>query len=615
MAVLLGRSRRWTRWLRWALIAIAVGLLALQTAALGQLLPTSEAGASNTLPKNVQRIGTIETTMVKSHLDGKELFEIAAPAVQNRNNPGNLIPVEVRAQQIIAALDRAGNLLQEARDPAVVVAELNQLTVLQAVDRQRPKQRLRIVTVTGIDADFHGLAIEELASDWQKILEEELERALRLYAPDEIARRTLRALKILAIATLASAAIWVLQWLLHRFDRQRAAQRQRDLAAAESAAQTQTAAAAQGDRDAAETAKTESVAVQQQRFLEKLRTRWHTDYRDNLAQFNRWLLFWLQVGTWYGAVVWIVSIHPLLMQWRDWILTTPVSILFTWFFFSLAIRLSYVLIARFTHAWGRTDFLKGFLPLEEVQRKELRTATIAGVLRGVAFAVFTTWAIIDTLETLGLSTQSLVAGGAVLALAVSFGAQSLVKDLVNGFLILVEDQFAVGDFIDLGPASGLVEDLNLRVTQLRDASGALITVPNSSITQVKNLTRLWSRVDFTIEIAYDADLRRALEILKDVGKQMFAEPKWHKHLLEVPDVLGVDSVAHTGMLLRVWIKTVPLEQWSVGREYRYRVRLAFEAQGIAIGRPQWIAYNTPLPPTPTLEAAIASESSESASSR
>jgi len=598
--------------MRWALLAIAVGVLVLQTAAWGQWPPTGEAGAGNTLPPNVQRIGTIETTIVKSHLDGRELFEIASPAVQNRANPGNSIPVEMRAQQIAAALERASRLLQDARAPAIVVAELNQLTVLQAIDRQQPKQRIRIVTVTSLDADFHGLEIEELASNWRNTLEDDFHRALRLYAPDEIARRTLRVLQILAIAILASAAIGLFQWLLHRFDQQRAAQRQRDLAAMESMAQAQ---AAQVDRNTAEPVKIEQVAVQQQRFLEKLRTRWQHDYRDNLVQLSHWLFFWLQIGLWYGAAIGIVSIHPLLMQWRGWILATPVNILFTWFFFSLAIRLSYVLIARFTRAWGRNDFLKGFLPLEEMQRKELRAATIAGVLRSVAFAVFVTWAIADTLEALGLSTRSLVAGGAILALAVSFGAQNLVKDLVNGFLILIEDQFAVGDVIDLGNASGLVEDLNLRVTQVRDSSGALITIPNSAITQVKNLTRLWSRVDFTIEIAYDADLRRALEILKEVGQQMFAEPEWRKRLLEVPDVLGVDSVAHTGMLLRVWIKTAPLEQWAVEREYRYRVRLAFEANGIAIGRPQWIAYNTRLPPVPTVEAAIAPESSESASSR
>ncbi|WP_334310483.1 mechanosensitive ion channel family protein [Spirulina sp. CS-785/01] len=157
---------------------------------------------------------------------------------------------------------------------------------------------------------------------------------------------------------------------------------------------------------------------------------------------------------------------------------------------------------------------------------------------------------------------------------------------------MIEDQFAVGDVIDLGDASGLVEDLNLRVTLLRDASGALIAIPNSSIVRVKNLTRLWSRVDFTIEIAYDANLNRALAVLKEVGEEMFNDPEWRDRLLDPPEVLGVDNLAHTGILLRVWIKTEPLQQWAVGREYRYRVWCAFETHDIAIGRPQWINYQS-----------------------
>ncbi|NJL02877.1 MAG: mechanosensitive ion channel family protein, partial [Spirulinaceae cyanobacterium SM2_1_0] len=371
-------------------------------------------------------------------------------------------------------------------------------------------------------------------------------------------------------------------------------------AAAAAAAATQP-----GEHDVATSGSTsaEQAAVQQERLFQTLRKRFQRDYRDNLVQFSHWGLLWLQIGLWYGASVWIVSIHPALMRWRGWILATPVEIILAWFFYSLAIRLSYALIDRFTRVWSRTDFLTGLLPLEEVQRKELRAVTIAGVLRGVAFAGFITLAIIDTLETLNIPTRSLLAGGAVLALAISFGAQSLVKDLVNGCLILIEDQFAVGDVIDLGHTSGLVEDLNLRITQIRDASGALITLPNSSITQVKNLTRLWSRVDFSIEIAYDADVRRALAVLKDVGDQMFGEAEWRDRLLNPPEVLGIDHLAHTGILLRVWLKTAPLQQWAVGREYRYRVRLAFEAEGIAIGRPQWINYTADLSAVPTLAAA------------
>ncbi len=193
----------------------------------------------------------------------------------------------------------------------------------------------------------------------------------------------------------------------------------------------------------------------------------------------------------------------------------------------------------------------------------------------------------------------------MIGLAISFGSQSLIKDLVNGCLILIEDQFAVGDVVQIGDKSGLVERLNLRVTQLRNGEGQLITIPNSTITNVCNLTRLWSRIDFSIVVAYDNDPVKVLNVLRQVSETLYREPKWRDRLIGSPEVLGIDELDHTGMLVCVWIKTIPLEQWSVGREFRLRVRQAFEANHIQIGRPQWIAYNANLE-TPSPEAGPAS---------
>ncbi|NJL02649.1 MAG: hypothetical protein HC910_19595, partial [Spirulinaceae cyanobacterium SM2_1_0] len=233
-----GRSRRWRSIQRWVLMAIAAALLALATPApaWSQWLPQSEAGAGNALPRGVQRIGVIEVATVKSHLDGRDLFEITAPAVQNRNELGDMLPVEVRAQQVTAAIDRAAWRLAEARDPAVVVAELNNFTILQAVDRKQLQRRVQLLTVTSLDADYHGLALEELAAEWQGILQDEIAREIRLYSPDELAKRTLRTLQIFLVAIAISVALWGLQWLLGRYSRRLASQRQREMAAAAAAA-------------------------------------------------------------------------------------------------------------------------------------------------------------------------------------------------------------------------------------------------------------------------------------------------------------------------------------------------------------------------------------------
>ncbi len=190
------------------------------------------------------------------------------------------------------------------------------------------------------------------------------------------------------------------------------------------------------------------------------------------------------------------------------------------------------------------------------------------------------------LKVLGISMGSVLAIGGLLGLAVSFGSQSLVKDVVNGILILTEDQYAIGDVIDLGRASGLVENLTLRITQLRGDDGELITIPNSTITEVKNLTRSWSRVNFKIDVAYQADPEKALSLLREVAQELYDDPAWHDKILATPKVLGIDSVSHSGMTITTWIQTVPLEQWSVGREFRLRVRKALEANGIEIGTPQ-----------------------------
>ncbi|WP_375452961.1 mechanosensitive ion channel family protein, partial [uncultured Nostoc sp.] len=222
------------------------------------------------------------------------------------------------------------------------------------------------------------------------------------------------------------------------------------------------------------------------------------------------------------------------------------------------------------------------LPLSETQRIALRAATVSGALKGLITFVFITLGILDFLKIFNVPTSSILAGGAVIGIAISLGSQSLIKDLVNGCLILMEDQFAVGDVIEIADKSGLVENLNLRVTQLRNNEGKLITIPNSNITNVSNLTRLWSRVDFSIVVAYENDPKQVLEILKQVCKQLYSEEEWREFLLESPQVLGIDDLSNMGMLVRVWIKTVPMEQWSVGREFRLRVRQAFEANNIQI---------------------------------
>jgi len=192
-----------------------------------------------------------------------------------------------------------------------------------------------------------------------------------------------------------------------------------------------------------------------------------------------------------------------------------------------------------------------------------------------------------------MAPTSILAFGTLIALAVSFGVQNVIKDLVNGLLILIEDQYAVGDLIIIGSASGVVENINLRVTQLRGDDGRLVTVPNSLVGQVDNLTRIWSRSDFLVEVAYNTDVDKALAIVQQEAKQLASDPVWDPFILEVGEVFGVEKIAFTGITIRIWIKTLPLKQFVVARELRRRLKIAFDLQGIQIGGSQQVSLRLP----------------------
>ncbi|NET06655.1 MAG: mechanosensitive ion channel family protein [Symploca sp. SIO2B6] len=185
-------------------------------------------------------------------------------------------------------------------------------------------------------------------------------------------------------------------------------------------------------------------------------------------------------------------------------------------------------------------------------------------------------------------------GLSVFVLAISLASQHAVKDVINGFLILWEDQYAVGDFIFLGTLGGKVENMNLRITQLRNEEGRLISIPNGTISVVENLSKDWSQVNFTIDVAYDTPLKLALAVIEQVVEQMYSERQWKKQILETPEVLGIDQISHTGILIRVCIKTKPLEQSKVAREFRLRLKLAFDQHGIRVGIPQQILWQRPI---------------------
>ncbi|MEH2090090.1 mechanosensitive ion channel family protein [Nostoc sp.] len=557
-------------------------------------LPSSPTAASNDPhkpPKGVTRLGEYEIANVNSPLDKNLLFKVVSPTVFNRDEPpeGSL-PVEVRAEEITQRLMRALDRADKAKQtPIISVATLNNRLILQLNDDQTTRS-LRLVTVTEPDADYYGKTLEELAQDWQKILQAEVERIERLFSPKVLSQRVGQAIQISIGLVLGSVVLWFLRRTLIRKQTVLQARYQEHIAEAKQAAVKRSQAETSANIQAIDTSEPEAhtIAHQRSQFLEIIQRQFTLKRQLGIYSFLTLLLFWAFILVWYIGIVVIMSRVPYLMRWWSDAFARPLGLLIIWFFISVVIRIGKSLIDYITDVWTTHPSI----PLSETQRIALRSATVSGALKGLITFVFITFGILRTLDIFNVPTSSILAGGAVIGIAISLGSQSLMKDLVNGCLILMEDQFAVGDVIEIGNKSGLVENLNLRVTQLRNGEGKLITIPNSNITDVNNLTRLWSRVDFSIVVAYENDPKYVLEILRQVSQQLYSEPEWRDRVPELPEVLGIDDLSHTGMLVRVWIKTAPMQQWSVGREFRLRVRLAFEANNIQIGRPEWIAYNT-----------------------
>jgi small-conductance mechanosensitive channel len=221
--------------------------------------------------------------------------------------------------------------------------------------------------------------------------------------------------------------------------------------------------------------------------------------------------------------------------------------------------------------------------------REKRGQTVAQLLRSVGRVVVVVVAILLTLNAF-VEITPLLAGAGILGLAISFGAQSLVKDVLSGFFILLENQFAVGDVIEAGGKSGVVERMTMRVVQLRDVEGILHFIPNGTITVVSNKTRGWSRAVIDIGVAYDTDVDRAIEIIRLEGAGFAQESSW-KHRLDGPvEVLGVERLDDNGVILRTLIRTVPGSQWEAGREFRRRIKNRLEKEGIEIPFPQRVMH-------------------------
>jgi len=236
----------------------------------------------------------------------------------------------------------------------------------------------------------------------------------------------------------------------------------------------------------------------------------------------------------------------------------------------------------------RREVLSGKLASlrNRTDRARQRAKTLGMLFKSIASAAVGTVTLMMLLGEFDINLGPLLAGAGILGLGIGFGSQSLVRDLLSGIFMLIENQYGVGDWIDVGEADGTVESLGLRTTRLRDKYGTLWHIPNGEIRRVGNMTQSWSKIPMEIDVAYDTDLDLAMETMKTVADGVWNEQLEEATIVEEPVVSGIQNFGADGITIRLSVKTEPGEQWSTARVLRKRLKEAFDEAGIEIPFPQ-----------------------------
>ncbi|MEQ9372207.1 MAG: mechanosensitive ion channel family protein [Coleofasciculus chthonoplastes F3-SA18-01] len=507
-------------------------------------------------------------------LDGGCLFEIAGKKSESLPNkageaegtegteeppitlPQRIQEIEQRLQDISQTYFKNENAELEIRQELDQPSSLPEIYVSLTDEQDNRFKEVRLMSVTNQDANLTGVPIETRADEIIKQLEQQLPQAKQERQPDVLRNRV-------GIAVGTGVAMIVASLLIYRWERRLKRSKQ--------------------------------LLEPSESNAEPISTQLHQNQQRNVKEVVHRLLQLTQGVIWVGGSLFILSLFPYTRPLQVLILASfriPVRVGIVGLGTYVIIRLSYALTDRFSSAIARNHLLTP----ESAQRSQLRVSTVSGVTKNIITLSFSAIGLLVALAAIGIDIGPLLAGAGIIGLGLSLASQNLIKDAINGFFILLEDQYAVGDVIAVGDVGGFVEMINLRITQLRDAEGRLITVPNGEVRIVANLSSNWSRADLNIPVTYQADVDKALDLVRQVAHEMLMTQMWRERILDQPDILGVDNFDDRGFIIRVWIKTQPLKQWEVAREFRRRLKVAFDEAGILLSVPQQaLWFNNTLP--------------------
>ena len=258
------------------------------------------------------------------------------------------------------------------------------------------------------------------------------------------------------------------------------------------------------------------------------------------------------------------------------------------------LRIGLIVLIALLGAWVLKVVLKRFrafyLGRDANLEKEKRADTMMRIIRSVGLVFIAVTALMMILAEFGVDLKPIIAAAGIGGIAIGFGAQSLVKDVISGFFILLENQIRVGDVVEIGTSAGLVEKVGLRVLVLRDFAGKVHIIPNGTIDKVINLTKDYSRYIFDIGVAYREDVDEVMGIMRRVGEELKSDAKYGPLILEPLEVLGLDQFGDSALIIKARITTKPIEQWTVAREFNRRLKNAFDAAGVEIPFPHTTLY-------------------------
>jgi len=516
-------------------------------------------------------VGDIEFAPI--HLDGFSLFQIASPRVSSSESALNdhLSPIKRRVQRIETNLYHLINLGFDPKTLDVRPSILNNLTVIVASDGAELAQQV-ILTVTEIDAQIDSSSVEELAQRWSQIIHTALIEAQQTRQPEARKRQILTvtaiALGMVLLSLLLMRSQKILKKRFHTFQKK-----------------LKEEIASVSVRPSKEATLNANLFPQPLELLAAFRKQANLQQKLTL---NIWLRRLEAIGLlsiWFGGITMILYIFPETRLGGRSLLLIPLRIFIIW----LVLTFMSLLVNFYVNYKLQEWVEEADLFSENYQRRLLRVPTLLDVSRGMIS--FSSWClgIICFLAWKGAFPSSLLTGAGLIGAALTFAFQNLLKDWINGLLIITEDQYAVGDMLEFQGLIGMVENMSLRATQIRlGTDGRLMTIPHNQIMVAHNLTKDWSRVNFLIDVAYDTDSSSVMALMEEVSRTMAVDPQWQEDIIEPVTMIAVDQVSHAGIQLIMRITVKRLRQWDVEREFRRRLKLAFDEQGIQIGVPKQI---------------------------